>query len=685
MTESGSNPLIRRTDPPRGDVLAPSVPETALLALRTMGDGLLTVDDDWRIAFVNEEAERLLGNGRALLGSVLWDIPASRVPPLEGQCRRARAEGTPIGFELRWPADQRLYHIRIVPTRGTGLAVTFVDVTDQLLRDNARIAAERSTRMSELTMALAEAVTSRDVVRAVADHVLPPFGADGLVVEELEGPRMRVIDSIGYPREFLDRIDGITLAANTAVTDALRTRTPRFIESPAEFDRVYPAMAKLTRASPKNAWVFLPLIASGRAIGCCVVSFSRPRSFSEEERALLTALSGLVAQALERARLYDVEHTRAQGLQRGLLPRTLPSLPAVDAAARYLPAGQGDEVGGDWYDLIPLSADRVAMVIGDVMGHGIAEAATMGRLRTAVRTLADLEMDPDELLSHLNELVGDLGHDYYATCTYAVFDPVAQTCTISLAGHPPPVIVRRDGTVHCPDLVTNPPLGAATPPFEVHELRLPGESLLVYCTDGLVESTTRDMGQGLDQLQQTLTRAVARTSYFAAGGPGDGHGSLDELCDVVISALLPDREQTDDDAALLIAHTSCTPPGDVATCSLPEDPRAAGQAREYVRGQLTVWDLEDLVMTTELLVSELVGNVVRHAKGPIRLRLVRSRTLTCEVYDGSLTTPRIRRAGHTDEGGRGLQLVAALSRRWGTRFLHDGKCLWAEQGLPQRT
>ena len=652
-----------------------------LRTLREMSDGFLAVDDSWRITFANKQAEWILGAGRPLLGSVLWDVPASHVHPLEGQSRRARAEATPIGFEVRW-SDHRVYQVRLLPVRGSGLTITFVDVTDQ--RRPGRTPAERTTHMGALTVALAEAVTSRDVVRSVADHVLPSVGADGLVVETLEAGRVRVIDSVGYSPAFLSRIDGLPLASNTAVTEALRTRTPAFFASPEEIGELHPNLRVLTAASSKKAWAFLPLIASGRPIGCCVISFARPRSFSEEERTLLTALSGLVAQALERARLYDVEHTRAQGLQNGLLPRALPALPAVSAAARYLPAGRADEVGGDWYDLIPLSGDRVAMVIGDVMGHGITEAATMGRLRTAVHTLADLDMEPDELLGHLSELVGELGYDYYATCSYAVFDPVARTCAFSLAGHPPPLIVHPDGTVHSPDLVTNPPLGAADPPFEVGEIRLPEESLIVFCTDGLVESATRDFDQGLVQLRRILARTVGRTSYFS-NGSGDRAAStrrIEDLCDHVVSALLPDREQTNDDAALLIAHTRCTRPDDVASCSLPQDPRAAGQAREYVRGQLAVWGLDDLVMSTELLVSELVGNVVRHARGPVRLRLLHSRSLICEVYDGSLTTPRIRRAGSTDEGGRGLQLVAALSRRWGTRFLTQGKCIWAELDLP---
>jgi hypothetical protein len=321
------------------------------------------------------------------------------------------------------------------------------------------------------------------------------------------------------------------------------------------------------------------------------------------------------------------------------------------------------------------------MVIGDVMGHGIPEAATMGQLRTAVRTLADLDIPPDELLSRLNDLVSDLGEDYYATCLYAVFDPITRICSFSLAGHPPPVVVNPDGTVHRPDLAADPPLGAAEPPFETHELLLPEESLLVLCTDGLVESATQFVDQGLARLQQVLTQHAGPT--FAALDEDDDVQRLDDLCDTVVSTLLPDRGRTNDDAALLIAHTRAIAAGDVASWALPEDPRAARQAREYVRSQLAAWGLDDLTFTTELLASELVGNVIRHAKGPIRLRLLRSRSLTCEVYDGSLSTPRIRHTAHTDEGGRGLQLVAALSKRWGARYLRDGKCIWTEQDIPQ--
>lgn len=538
---------------------------------------------------------------------------------------------------------------------------------------------ERTVRMGKLTAALAEAITSREVVHAVAEHVMPPFGADGLIVWVFERGRQHVVGSAGYTPELLSMLDGLAVTDYPVAADVFEACAPRFIESAAEYCERYPTLKHIPVVAQKNAWAFLPMIASGQAIGVCLISFTRQRSFTDEERTLLTALSCLVGQSLGRARLYDVEHARAQELQRSLLPRTLPRLPAACAAAHYLPAGRGEQVGGDWYDMIPLSAERVAMVIGDVMGHGIPEAATMGQLRTTVRTLADLGIPPDELLGRLNDLVSDLGEDYYATFLYAVFDPVTRICSFSLAGHPPPLVVHPDGTVHRPDLTADPPLGVAEPPFATHEMLLPEQSLLVLCTDGLVESAAQSVDQGLARLQQVLAQHAV--PIFTAPDEDDVR-RLDDLCDTVVSALLPDLGRTNDDAALLIAHTRAIDAGDVASCILPEDPRAAGQAREYARNQLAVWGLDDLVTTTELLVSELVGNVIRHAKGPIRLRLLRSRSLTCEVYDGSLSTPRIRHAAYTDEGGRGLQLIAALSKRWGARYHHDGKCIWTEQDIP---
>lgn len=662
-------------------------------ALRHMSDGFLAVDTGWRVTFINIEAKRALGSADELLGSVLWDIPFARAPGLEDRCRQALANQRPVGFDVLSPANERWYHLRLVPVPG-GLTVYLTDVTEKRAHEaertaTDRAAAERASRIAELTTALADALTTDDVVKAVAQHVMQPFRATGLVVVAYEGEHTRLIGSVGYAAVDLDRILSFPLTTTTPLSDVLSTRGPLFISSVSEMKMRYPQLADLPTPG-RQGWAFLPLIASGRSTGCCVISFDKPRLLTDEERTLLVAVSGLFAQALERARLYDSEHLRAKELQRGLLPRHLPSPPAATAAARYLPSDRRLDVGGDWYDLIPLSAERVALVIGDVMGHGLSEAATMGRLRTAVRTLADLELPPDEILGHLNDLVSDLGDDFYATCLYAVYDPTTHTCVFASAGHLPPVVVHPDHTVSVSEIPTNSPLGAAVPPFDTKELTVPEGSLLVLFTDGLVEAADRDVDQGMAELTRVLTAAVSTDGTQATHGTDrtastdrtDGGPSLDELCDTVVSTLLPAGRQTADDAVLFIARLRRLATGDIASWSLPQDPVAAGQAREHIRAQLEVWDLDDLVMTTELLVSELVSNVIRHAQGPVRLRLLRGRTLVCEVSDGSLTTPHVRRASATDESGRGLQLVSALAQRWGARYTASGKSIWTEQPLP---
>ncbi|MFF4652753.1 SpoIIE family protein phosphatase [Streptomyces sp. NPDC001380] len=643
-------------------------------ALRHMSDGFLSADDDWRITFVNLRAERMLGSSEEeLFGRVLWEVPSVRqIPELEARCRKAAAAAAPTSFDVEVPDTGRCYHLRLVPVPD-GVTLYLTDVTDRRRDEAERAAAAsaasgRAARIAELTAALATATTSRDVVAAVAARVLHPFGATGLMVQAVEGDRVHTVGAVGYPPAFLDVIHGRPRRPHDPVWDAILGGEPLFFSSAEEYGARYPGLADRPRAIGKQAGVFLPLTASGHTFGVCVIAFDRPRRFSEEERTLLTAISALVAHALERARLYDAEHARSRELQRGLLPRKLPDLPTCTAAARYLPAGQGMEVGGDWYDVIPLSSGRVALVVGDVMGHGLSEAATMGRLRTAVHTLAGLELPPDEVMGHLNEIVGGLGDDSYATCLYMLYDSTTRTCSFARAGHPPPAVVHPDGTVRFPDPAPDPPLGAAEPPFGTVELAVPDGSLLVLYTDGLVESSGREIDQGMAELARILH--------------GTDGADLERLCDAVVAGLLPAEHPTSDDTALLVARVHALPADRMASWPLPDTPQAAGQARRYVREQLSAWGLDDLAATTELLASELVGNVVRHGRGPVGLRLLYSTCLVCEVSDGSQTMPRIRHASATDEGGRGLQLVAALSQRWGARYTATGKCIWTEQPLP---
>ncbi|MFI1032561.1 SpoIIE family protein phosphatase [Streptomyces sp. NPDC020951] len=649
-------------------------------ALRHMSDGFLAVDDAWRITFANLEAERLLGlSEEELFGHLLWDLPSVReAPDLEHRCREAAASEKPAGFDVDMPDSGRRFHLRLVPGPD-GRTLYFTDVTEKRRlakerRTAERAAAERAVRIAELTTELAKASTSKDVVSAVARRVLPPFAATGLLVQVIEDERLHYVGAVGYPDDFLERINYRIRTPGDPAWDVIASGAPLFLASPQELIARAPQLTGLPQRAGKQAWAFLPLTASGRTFGVCVVAFDRPRLLTDEERALLTTISALVAQSLERARLYDAEHTRSRELQSSLLPQELPVLPACTAAARYLPAGQGADVGGDWYDIIPLSGGQVALVVGDVMGHGLPEAATMGRLRTAVHTLADLELPPDEIMGHLNDIVGGMGEASYATCLYALYDSTTRVCSIARAGHPPPALVHPDGTVHFPKTDADPPLGAAEPPFETVELEVPEGSLLVLYTDGLVESARRDIDEGMAELARMLSTAHK-------GGAVSTEADLERLCDTLTAGLLPTEQQAADDAAFLVARLHSLPLDRMASWPLPDEPIAAGRARRHVREQLAVWDLGDLAPTTELLVSELVGNVVRHARGPVRLRLLYGAELICEVFDGSQTMPRIRRAAETDEGGRGLQLITALSERWGARYTPTGKCIWTEQQL----
>jgi len=439
-----------------------------------------------------------------------------------------------------------------------------------------------------------------------------------------------------------------------------------------------PPRLERTLAAGIHSLVTVPLRARGATLG--VVSFYRaekPAPFEDDDLSLAQELASRAAICIDNARRYTREHHTALALQRSLLPRGRPEQRAVEAAYRYLPAQAG--VGGDWFDVIPLSGARVALVVGDVVGHGLHAAATMGRLRTAVHNFCSLDLPPDDLLTHLDDLVGrlDRGEGWAvessqadsgivgATCLYAVYDPVSRRCTLTRAGHPLPAVVRPDGTVEFVDLPAGAPLGLGGMPFETVELELAEGSQLVLYTDGLVEDRLRDIDSGLDRLSAVL--AVPERSP-------------EDTCEAVLDALLPARPT--DDVALLVARTHVLGPERVAQWDLPSDPAVVSRARTAVTEQLTAWGLDDLAFTTELVASELVTNAIRHATGPVQLRLLRDRALICEVSDGSGTSPRLRRARNEDEGGRGLFLVAQLTERWGTRYTAEGKVIWTEQPLP---
>jgi len=403
----------------------------------------------------------------------------------------------------------------------------------------------------------------------------------------------------------------------------------------------------------------------------------RPQPFTEDDVLLAEELTARAALSLDNARRYTRERTIALALQRSLLPHRLARQPAVEVASRYLPASAHAGIGGDWFDVIPLSGARVALVIGDVVGHGIRASATMGRLRTAVRTLADIDLPPDELLTRLDDLVSrisseaeadrgeDSADDIGATCVYAVYDPVSRRCTLARAGHPVPALVTPEGAVSFLDLPAGPPLGVGGLPFESAEIELPAGSILALFTDGLLESRDHDIDAGFERLRQALSTQVR---------------SLETTCDNVLDAALPERPV--DDVALLIARTRALADDHVATWDVPADPPMVASLRRQVAARLNGWGLGDVAFVTELVVTELVTNAIRYAKSPIQLRLIRDGTLICEVSDASSTAPHMRRALADDEGGRGLFMVSQLTQRWGSRQTPHGKTIWAEQALP---
>ncbi|MEV6961139.1 SpoIIE family protein phosphatase [Streptomyces sp. NPDC051207] len=419
----------------------------------------------------------------------------------------------------------------------------------------------------------------------------------------------------------------------------------------------------------------VPLQARGATLGVAVFTrHRRPDPFTGDDVLLAEEVTARAAVCIDNARRYSRERETTLTLQRSLLPRWLPRTVAVQAASRYLPAARA-EVGGDWFDVIPLSGLRVAMVVGDVVGHGIQASATMGRLRTAVRTLADIDLAPDELLTHLDDLVvrlsaesggDDSTGEVGATCLYAVYDPVSRRCTMARAGHPAPILIPPDGSPRPVDLPAGPPLGLGGLPFESAVLSLREGSVLAFYTDGLLEHRDRDADAGRD----VLCASLASPS-----------GSLEEACDRVLHALLPAGGAADD-VALLLARTRGLPASQVATWDIPADPSLVAPVRKQVLDQLAVWQLDGASFTTELVVSELVTNAIRYGAPPIRLRLIHdATTLICEVSDTSPTAPHLRRAKTWDEGGRGLLLVAQLTQRWGSRHTPEGKTIWAELSL----
>ncbi|WP_215447748.1 SpoIIE family protein phosphatase [Streptomyces sp. ATCC 21386] len=701
-------------------------------------------DTDLRLRASNRGSEAALGLSdddlRGLRVSEAVDDPAMReierlmrlvLETGEAQYLENHSRAPGETREHAWSVD--IYRLHGEDGRVLGVATTGHDVTEQYwARKRLQLIAEAGRRIG----------STLDVQRTaqeLADIAVPDL-ADFISVDLLASLDEGFTPVLGAAEEYgrTPRLPaaGHALALRRIAHRSVRQGTPEAIVAPGEVDE-YPdgsppvrslrsgraVLFQLTESAIAD-WVAedplradrireygfhsamtVPLSARGTTLGVAVFARHRhPDPFEQDDLVLAEELAARAAVSIDNALRYTRERGTAVTLQRSLLPQSLPEQAGVEVASRYLPAGARAGVGGDWFDVIPLSGARVALVVGDVVGHGIHASATMGRLRTAVRTLADIDLPPDELLTHLDDLVarlateaeaaegsagtgdrgrgrinGDAAADVTpgvvgATCLYGVYDPVSRRCTLARAGHPPPVVVGPDGAAALLDIPAGPPLGLGGLPFESLETELPEGSLLALYTDGLIgfrggddDGARTDIDDGITRLCQALDTPAA--------------GSLDALCDRVLGSVLPERPT--DDVALLLVRPRALDPGRVATWDVAADPSAVAEARKNALGRLEAWGLNDAAFVTELVVSELVTNAIRHAEPPVRLRLIHDESLICEVSDGSSTAPHMRRARSFDEGGRGLLLVAQLTQRWGTRPTPTGKTIWTEQTVPK--
>jgi serine phosphatase RsbU (regulator of sigma subunit) len=415
-----------------------------------------------------------------------------------------------------------------------------------------------------------------------------------------------------------------------------------------------------------RSMLVVPLRVRGRVLGCATLVSPRDGCFDEVSVLAAAQLAAQASLGVDNARLYQGQAATALALGRSMLPSSPPTLTGVQIAHRYLPGNPAASVGGDWYDAIALPGSRVALVVGDVMGHGIGPASVMGHLRTAVQTLAALDLPPEQVLRHLDDLAQRLGEDHLATCLYAVYDPVARRCTIANAGHIPPVLVRRGEPGRLLDVPCGAPIGVGAVAFETVEIQTQEDDLLVLCTDGLVEMRGQDIGTGLAALCEK------------AAAPGR---QLEELCESLLADL--GATQREDDVALLVARLTGIPSKDIAQWYLQPQASTAYQARRLVGETLATWGLSDYTDVAQLLVTELVSNAIRFASRPLELRLLHTDVLLCELNDDDHHLPVLRRSDLAQEHGRGLQLVSHLAQRWGSSRTQHGKVVWFELPLTE--
>ncbi|MFF7368995.1 SpoIIE family protein phosphatase [Streptomyces tricolor] len=585
---------------------------------------------------------------------------------------------------LRWTHTQG--YIRRDETGRPRRVVGIVrDATDELADGTARslrAAQEEAFRQQTsvvqvISAALAHARSVQDVIDVLKDtHGVRHLGAASLVMGLVEAGRIRLVAE-GPAGSFVPGTRVTRIEEPYPMSEVVRTLTPRFIESPEEFAAGYPILWPHITDLHITSAAYLPLIAQARPIGAMGLLYDDRRGFSAEERAVLVALGSSIAQSLMRAMLYEQEKDLAQGLQQAMLPRTIPSVRGADVAVRYRSAALGRDIGGDWYDLIPLPGGRVGAVIGDVQGHDTHAAAVMGQLRIVLRAYAAEGHTPATVMARASVFLHELDTDRFATCLYAEADLSTGVVQMVRAGHIDPLVRGSDGSCARIPVEGGLPLGLSAEfgrlEYPVATLELdPGHTLLL-CTDGLVEQPGIDLDDGM----RSLTALVA-----------DGPDEVRDLADRLIQR--SEEQGGDDDVALLLlrrrAPEAARAAGRLQQHVAPGDPEALVQARHMIRAAVRAWGARDRADEIELAADELITNALLHTEGSavvtLRSLVGRERRLRIEVEDASSALPRRRDAGEDGVSGRGLLLVDRLADAWGVEARGGGKAVWCEFRLP---
>ncbi|WP_246083057.1 SpoIIE family protein phosphatase [Nonomuraea diastatica] len=548
----------RDGDEPR--VLAPAwagVPDVhhALAAagyLDRLRDSCVGLDLEGRLTFVSARAAGLLGGDLAhKLGEPLWEAAAWLKDPLfADRCRAAAVSQEATSCAVTGPAGRPL-HISLHPDpSGISLHITEAAADRPERRQGAPGAgsvglprADVFYNLLHLAATLSRALNVQEIVGMVADHVMPVFDVRALAIMVAEGGRLKVVGSHGYDPGVPERFDRLPLTSVAPAQHALRTGEPAFFSDVDELRRMYPGAEARDGMA---AWAFLPLRTSDTVAGTCVLAFDEPYLFTDETRASLTAMAGLIAQALDRALLYDAKDRLAHTLQTSLLPRRLPEIDGLDVAARYVPATRGVGIGGDFYDLIRLSDTKAAAIIGDVQGHNVTAAALMGQVRTAIHAYAAAGASPGNVLKLTNRLLMDLDPDLFTSCLLIYFDLRLRTLWAASAGHPPPLLRPPGQPAEVIDVPAGILLGVeGDAEYPTVQVPFPPGAVLALYTDGLVETPGVDLGQAIGELAEHFGRA--------AGEP------LHELSDTLLNHAPHTSQRADDIALLLVEHRA--PPG----------------------------------------------------------------------------------------------------------------------------